>query len=692
MIAVLVLVTMMGSIIYLDTQETIPPDNPIKEKIEIDRVPIVQGATTQVDEEILELESDVTEAEKDEYKDSEALFDKDQFQSTATDLKNQLNESAGIGNTSNSDGNKGERTSKAEGANGVKGDENDLPDTPGSGGFELPTDINYFFVDIIDLQDPYTSEDPRCFYEITHVFSELEVVKVVLLNNGEPTSHFGGTANQGWINLNSGENWLSVQVSYQLTNGEVKTFERATEPAMVILRDPLDIYMETNLKDAYDNPAISFQLRTDPSDAYVQVYIRPGEGNERLVSIDENGNLNTTLSKGENTFRFVASANGWNPTETTKKVIYYETKINVYSPELAGLDYRTSGYNHYEKDITFSTRVEDAETGQAVSGTRMDIYLGNTLVRSLIGGDHDAITLTELPLGLKTITIVARGSNSNNNSTEFKTAQYQILVGQGESTPTEVLDKTITNSNLGDETIVHEPILDFRISPVTVNTTGESYPITEHKVYTYHTSQISSKTPVIMRENIMGLFCYTVNLNQGLNVIDLVLLTDELYEIHYQYKVYYIPQDVSPEPLGTIYLSVDASSIGLPGIAAGYIDIYPNEPLSYAVLDLLKQHGYQTAYTGQSNYSMYLQAIIRNGMMAGWEQSQISEEERARLEAAGGAAIWHGSYDINSLGEGDFTTKSGWLFTLNGIEIRGLSNEFPQDGDVCIMRFSLTGN
>lgn len=693
-IVLLLSALLLGSFALLQRQNTVSPENPLSEKVSPPRIPLINAAKTQIDEEIFDLETDVSEAEQSEQEPEEPEFSEqtkepeeqspEQEGETKTEPDfNEPEEGAEGGPKQPADSGRPDDTGT---------EDSDLSDSPGSDSFVLPTDVNYFFVDIVDLKEPYTPDDPRCFYKITHIFPQLKVTNILLLNNGETVSHFGGLAAKGWLNLKSGENRISVRVTYELPNGTTKTFERAAEPSVVFLRDPQDIYIETDLKPEYDNPTISFHFETEPSDAHMQVYLKTPAGRERLLTFDENNKVRATLGKGENTIRFVATSPGWNRTELVKTVVYTESKIHVYSPELAEMDHRRgSAYVHYEKNISFSTRVEDAKSGESVAGIRMDVYLGNQLIHSLLGGDHDKIVIDGLPLGLRTITIVARGSNIQNNATEFKTVQYQILIGQGEDTPPIVREKTSPNSNIGLETIVHNPVLDFKLTPHTVDTNGEAYPLTEHKVYVYHTSKISNKTRVMMREDIMGLLCYSVYLHEGLNTIDLVLVTDELYEIDYQYKVYYIPQDLPEEPIGSIYLSIDASAIGLPMLAAGYVEIYQDEPLSYAVLELLKQHGFQVVYSGESNYAMYLQAIIKKNMLAGWDQGMISDEERARLDEAGGAGIWHGSYDINSLGIGDFTSASGWLFTLNGVSIRGLSNEFPQDGDICKMRFTLTG-
>ena len=92
--------------------------------------------------------------------------------------------------------------------------------------------------------------------------------------------------------------------------------------------------------------------------------------------------------------------------------------------------------------------------------------------------------------------------------------------------------------------------------------------------------------------------------------MELILVTDELYKISYKYVVYYIPNEDKGEQKGRMFITVDASVLGIPLIASGYVDFYKDKPLSYAILDLLKQNGFQANYSGESNYSMYLNAIM----------------------------------------------------------------------------------
>lgn len=651
------------SIHFLKDQNTEAHPNPITKKQEKHHIPIAENTKTQVDQDILDMEAKVQDAKNEQADGSSVPTSKEQMEQSSN----------------------GSETKKGNENPNEKG--NEKGNVSGGGAFDLPADGNYFFVNLIDVKDPYKIDDPRCYYKITHVYPQLTVEKVVFYNNGKIIPYYADHPNKGFINLEKGENWLKVRVTYRLPNGTLETYERAANPPMVRLQDPKDIdFSNTNLKNVYEDPDISFYVKPSPENANVQVLI-----NGRLVPLDKKETYKVSLNEGENEITFMGSAKGYHDTKLIRKVIYKKTGIKVYSKELEQLDYRKSGQEYLKKKVTFSTKVEYSDSGLPVKGVRLDITLRGKLVYSGDGGSQEGITL-DLPLGLNQIVISARGKNIQNNGTEFVSTEYRILTGQGEAVPENVQKNTSAGTTLAPESVVHDSVLDFRISPTTIHSiTGQNYSVTEHKQYVYHTSTISAKTPVLCRENILGVYCYSVYLSEGRNEIELSLVTDELYKISYKYVVYYIPSEDKGEKKGKMFIQIDASVIGVPLVVSGYVDFYKDKPLSYAVLDLLKQHGYQASYTGESNYSMYLSSIIKTGMLSGWDETKISAVERALIEDAGGDTIWHGSYNPNSLGAGDFTSRSGWVATLNGKPIRGLSIEFPKDGDLCKIMFTLTG-
>ena len=322
-IVLLAISIFVGSGYFLKNQTTVAPENPITQTTEKAHIPIQEIANTHVDQDILDMDSNVTEAQNEQY-DGDSV-------PTSKELLDRI----------------GEGSETKQGNENPVDEQGNTGKVPGGGNFALPADRIYFFVSLIDVKDPYPIDDPRCYYKITHMYPQLTVEKVAFYDNNEPIKYYGDNPNKGFINLVKGENWLTVRVTYRFPNGDFGTFERATNPPMVRLYDPLDIdFSDTNLKYSYDDPEISFYVKPKPTHAQVQVFI-----NGRLAPIDNRGNYNVTLREGENQVTFRGTANGFNHTELTKKVVYQKTKIKVYSPELEALDYRKTNQEYLEKTI-----------------------------------------------------------------------------------------------------------------------------------------------------------------------------------------------------------------------------------------------------------------------------------------------------------------------------------------------------
>jgi len=714
----LIIFAITGCLIFVQAQNPISPQNPLTEQADNRQIPRAQTTTTEVAQEILDMEADVTEAESEEYEESDLIPEENinnniEYEAIAlSSSENSNNNEDNNENHDNSPSTSGETQNEQEppygedgGADvGIDGDGDDESSDNGEGddgegdGQEsdkeklddetsLPTNINYFVVNILNYQETYRPDDPRCHYQITHLQPELKVEEVVIINNDTPLSHFGGTANRGWFNLVSGENWVKVRVTYRFPNGDLRTFERATSPAMLKLYDPLDIdFEDNNLRNSYTNPDISFYLNPTPSNAQVQVLL---DGNR--IRADKAGNYNVTLKEGENQFVFKGTANGWNDTTITRIVTYYKTQIRVYSPELAQLDTRTGGGLYYGNTIDFTVVVEDIETGQPISGVKLDISIRGK--REYLG-DSDNNTILTLPIkyGQNEIIISARGVDSNNNSTDTVSERYYIEVGQNGEIPPQVLADTDPGANIPDSSITHNPVFNFSIAPTTRDQNGNLYVISESNTIVTHTYIAGGRESTIRvtpREVVYDTYYYSIPLREGSNQIKVVLKTDEGYAPETIYELIYVPLETTPEPNGTIFISVEAAPIGMPYLTGGYVDIAVGESLANVIERFLKTQGYQLAFAGQSNYSMYLRYIIKDNMMAAWNDTMLSDEYQALIEASG--AEWNGGYDINSLGEFDFTNRAGWVATINGSPIGGMTTTIPQNGDECRLMFTLTG-
>ena len=180
----------------------------------------------------------------------------------------------------------------------------------------------------------------------------------------------------------------------------------------------------------------------------------------------------------------------------------------------------------------------------------------------------------------------------------------------------------------------------------------------------------------------------------------------------------------SGQKTGTATIYVDMSVVGLGIVDSVRYDVLADEPISYSIakavfgMDLGEPYGaakdtlgWKARYTGTLDAGFYLQSltpgIVGRGLDgSAWNQYGSNEEEiLAAIDAKFGkgtglATLWR-CYYRNGLnksgtsggtyGEFDYTSGSGWLFSLDGVYYPGLSmcQYSLEDGDVLTLRYSL---
>ena len=180
----------------------------------------------------------------------------------------------------------------------------------------------------------------------------------------------------------------------------------------------------------------------------------------------------------------------------------------------------------------------------------------------------------------------------------------------------------------------------------------------------------------------------------------------------------------SGQKTGTATIYVDMTVVGLGIVDSVRYDVLADEPISYSIakavfgMDLGEPYGaakdtlgWKARYTGTLDEGFYLQSLTPGIPGKGldgsaWNQYGSSEEEiLAAIDARFGkgtglATLWR-CYYRNGLnkssssggtyGEFDYTSGSGWLFSLDGVYYPGLSmcQYSLEDGDVLTLRYSL---
>jgi len=175
---------------------------------------------------------------------------------------------------------------------------------------------------------------------------------------------------------------------------------------------------------------------------------------------------------------------------------------------------------------------------------------------------------------------------------------------------------------------------------------------------------------------------------------------------------------------GTATIRVDMSVVGLGVVDSVSYEILANEPISYSIVKAVlgtdtgdpfgacdNALGWGGRYAGTLDTGFYLQSLNpgrKANALTGSSWNKYGSNEKEILESidkqfgegTGLATLWRCIYrnGLNkssggdgSFGEFDFTSGSGWLYSLNGTYYPGLAmSEYRlEDGDVLTLRYTL---
>lgn len=136
-----------------------------------------------------------------------------------------------------------------------------------------------------------------------------------------------------------------------------------------------------------------------------------------------------------------------------------------------------------------------------------------------------------------------------------------------------------------------------------------------------------------------------------------------------------------------LHLILSAETVGLGTLIDEHITVPSGVTVAQIVEERLAAYSYGTIHDGSASGSDYfLRHIQKPGILEGWS---ISEEERSLLEMEG---FWldENPVSLNSLGEKDFTSGSGWMVTLNHYYIaQTMGTRAIRDGDEIHVLYTL---
>lgn len=114
------------------------------------------------------------------------------------------------------------------------------------------------------------------------------------------------------------------------------------------------------------------------------------------------------------------------------------------------------------------------------------------------------------------------------------------------------------------------------------------------------------------------------------------------------------------------------------------VPIYEGENAAIALVRLLEEHGYGYQMTGSLTSDFYLARITGMDLT---QEPQLPAEVAEIKQVANSFNPDNYDYVKGGLGEFDFSSMSGWMYSLNNVFPNvGFADSYPQDGDV--VRFS----
>ncbi len=182
---------------------------------------------------------------------------------------------------------------------------------------------------------------------------------------------------------------------------------------------------------------------------------------------------------------------------------------------------------------------------------------------------------------------------------------------------------------------------------------------------------------------------FTLKLKEGQNTVVVSASADN--QTAEKTYVLYHEAIKEGESVGHAVFTVEALTLG-----SGYlveptkVEIFEGENAAKALLRVLNQNKYQYEHTGTPDSSFYLAQIKGVNGKVPTDLSSIPsclktvlEKDKAEVEAR---------VNADSLGEFDYTSMSGWMYSVNNVFPNvGFADTYLQDGDVVRVQFTVWG-
>lgn len=505
------------------------------------------------------------------------------------------------------------------------------------------------------IENGETVGKPEYSYEIEHL-TECKVMRIRNALNGGKASAY-----KGMVNLAVGANTILVSVIYEDEDGA--SFKVSKE--YTVYYEPGQLGIRTDLTDqTVSKGSISFQAyaQLGEEDFPLEVTVN----GVAVSAFDGYFYANVPLTPGENQILLTASRDGQQASEVFT-VIYEEppeTGIRI-DTDLADQTVKKKKFGFYVQAFQGSVPVSDVE-----------VLMNGTPVSPKQSGQYEVL----LSEGENEFQITAAEGGVVQTAAYYVTYIKQVQGeddGEGnEEAPTVLCTLGESGSNLTAESSVQS--FTVRAQDYKGNKLGASS-------ISFTCFGDEGDNPVSLIWENLGEVSYKVTFSPGNNTLFVYVTDEEDNTTQLTYSIF-CEATTEGEPVGTAYISVEATTVGSGVLLEGDVPIYAGEPASRLLQRVLEQNGYSCEYSGTEDSGFYL-ARIRSS--SPFVSGQIPDDLLQELHN-NGIEVFPDGFDRKSLGEFDFTSQSGWMYQVNGYYPNySFSDCYLQDGDVMRIRFTL---
>jgi len=528
-------------------------------------------------------------------------------------------------------------------------DSGNLDDTPGPG----ETSLIYFTTGIKD-GDIVTTNAMQ--FSLSHQIPELVPQGTKIYVNEMLVEDTKDARTTFSVFLSEGENTVRVQAVYQNADGQ--TLEPYKDYTIFV--DTRSLVIETSLQNGMTTESAFLQFKAKALFGQDEADLTATLNGEEIAQFE--GIYEGYLVEGANEIILSASYRGHEASDVY--TVYYEEPEGLY------IDTDLEDLTVIKAECgDFSFRAE------ALGGTRRTEFTVTLNGEPIDGNDgrYDVVLLpaTELSGQNNIIKMIAK-DDEQEETLRFRVKFIPIATPETEP--------VMHHLNISDGMTIQKK------NPFTLEIAAKDY--RGNKIYFDGIEVFLNGKKQILRDT-SPYITYKLNFLDGPNTVRIKVIDDDGRVKEFDYNINYQQPDAN-EKIGMVRVIVDANVLGIGTIVDANVDLLAADSASHAILRALDKAGLGYQYEGSTESNFYLSHIEKPGIGMRYN---IPDALRQAINDEG--ILWQGSEEdpkreLDSLGEFDYTSDSGWLIMVDGVFItESASSTDIADGSVIKVRYTL---